>query len=88
MSKEEIATTPSFIMPKANADVVTSAFISMMTKLAAATKDTKRTSSPAPKKKGKDSNAAPRLIGPNPSLRALRRNIRGQPRALKGPVLA
>ena len=37
-------------------------------KAAAATKDTKRTTSPAPKKKGKESNAAPCLIDPHPKF--------------------
>ena len=49
-------------MPRESADVVTNAFISIDDKAAAATKDTKRANSPAPKKKSKDSTAAPCLI--------------------------
>ena len=54
------------IMPKAHADAVTSASISMMTKLQPPLRIRSGQTPPAPKKKGKVSNAAPCLIGPNP----------------------
>jgi len=77
MPKEEMAKTPCIYHARGKCRRGDECFYKHDDKAAAATKDTKRTNSPAPKKKGKDSNAAPCLMGPNPKLHALQRNSRG-----------
>ena len=62
MSKEEMAKTPCIYHAQGKCRRGAKCFYKREDKAAAATKDTKRTNSPAPKKKGKESNAAPCLI--------------------------
>ena len=73
MSKEETAKTPCIYHAKGKCRRGDKCFYKQDDKAAATTKDTKRTNSPAPKTKGKESNAArcligPNLIGPNPKF--------------------
>ena len=65
MSKEEMAKTPCIYHAQGQCRRGDKCFYKHDDKAAAATKDTKRTNSPAPKKKGKESNAAPCLIDPH-----------------------
>ena len=62
MSKEEMAKTPCIYHAQGKCRRGDKCFYKHEDQAAAATKDTKRTNSPAPKKKGKESNAAPCLI--------------------------
>ena len=68
MSKEDMAKTPCIYHAQGKCRRGDKCFYKHDDKAAAATKDAKRTNSPDPKKKGKDSNAAPCLIGPNPKF--------------------
>ena len=62
MSKEEMAKTPCIYHAQGKCRRGDKCFYKHDDKAAAATKDTKRANSPAPKKKSKDSTAAPCLI--------------------------
>ena len=62
MSKEEMAKTPCIYHAQGKCRRGDKCFYKHDDKAAAATKDTKRANSPAPKKKAKESNAAPCLI--------------------------
>ena len=62
MSKEEMAKTPCIYHAQGKCRRGDKCFYKHDDKAAAATKDTKRDNSPAPKKKSKDSTAAPCLI--------------------------
>ena len=68
MSKEDMAKTPCMYHAQGKCRRGDKCFYKHDDKAAAATKDAKRTNSPDPKKNGKDSNAAPCLIGPNPKF--------------------
>ena len=67
MSKEEMAKTPCIYHAKGKCRRGDKCFYKHDDKAAAATKDTRRTNSPAPKK-GKEPNAAPCLIDPHPKF--------------------
>ena len=68
MSKEEMAKTPCIYHAQGKRRRGDKCFYKHYDKAAAATKDAKRTNYPAPKKKGKESNAAPCLIDPHPKF--------------------
>ena len=80
MSKEEMAKTPCIYHAQGKCRRGDKCSYKHDDKAAAATKDTKRTNLPAPKKKGKEPNAAPCLVDRQSKL-ALQRNSRGKPRA-------
>ena len=83
MSKEEMAKTPCIYHAQGKCRRGGKCFYKHDDKAAAATKDTKRTSSPAPKKKGKESNAAPCLIDPHPKFACIAKK---QPRVTSSSV--
>ena len=72
MSKEEMAKTPCIYHAQGKCRRGDKCFYKHDDKAAAATEDTKRANSPAPKKKAKESNAAPCLMSPVSAMKRLR----------------